>query len=148
MTATALPQTQTAIIARVRASATIPPLITGVFDAVPQGQPYPYVVYDEATETHNRTFAQDGHIIVATLSIYTSDAAPTKPGRGTSGYLQGLTIANALAAELTDLDEPLVVDDHDVVDVDVDAIDAAREDDSATRRIDLTLIVTLEDAPC
>jgi hypothetical protein len=146
MSATALPQLQTAVVARGRQNAAVTALVTGIFDAVPQGQKRPYVVYDEATELQNRSLGQGGHLIALTLSVYTQDAAPTSAGRGSAGYAQGLAIANLLAADLTDLDEPLVVDDHDVVDVDVESIDCLRDDeDGTTRRVDLMLMVTLED---
>jgi hypothetical protein len=48
---------------------------------------------------------------------------------------------------LTDIESnPLTVEGHDVVDVDVLTIDCTRETDGKTRRVDVTIVATLEDA--
>ena len=120
-------------------------LATGIYDAVPQTATSPYVVFDEPLEVPDRAFGQGGHAVNFILVVFTQDGTRDKSGRGTSGYAQGFAIAEEICAALTDTDDPLVVDGHDVVDVDVESIVGQREDDGVTRRIEITITATLED---
>lgn len=145
MSATALPQVQAGFVDRLKRSYVVAPLVSGIFDEVPNGAAFPYIAYDVATEMPDRTFGQGGHIVLVTLSIFTRDGSQVRGGKGSAGYKEGLTIANAVVEELTDLDDLPAIEGHDVVDVDVDSIDTNREPDGVTRRIDVTLTATLED---
>jgi hypothetical protein len=147
MTFTALPQFQTAVIERLRSSAEHMQLVTGVYDEVPSRVTYPHEIVDEPFETPDRTFGQNGHVCSLMISIYTQSPATTKNGSGKAGYVPALLIAESALALLTDLEgNPLTVDGHDVVDVDVENIDCTREADGKTRRVDVTITATLEDA--
>lgn len=145
MSFTAIPQLQRAIVARLRGSSEVMALVTGVFDAVPQGQKFPYAVFDEPLETPNDHFDLRGHAVSVLLVIYTQDGQLTKDGRGRSGFTEGLTIAEAIGGQLTDLEDPVVVDDHALVELSIESVNCAREDDGVTRRCELTLTATLED---
>lgn len=146
MTFTGLPHLQAAIVTRLRMSADHMSLVTGVFDEVPQLPKYPHEVIDGPFETPDRTFGQNGHECTVTLSVFTQSPSTTASGTGKAGWAVGLTIAESALALLTDLENnPLTVDGHDVLDVDVVSIDCVRETDGKTRRVDVNLIVSLED---
>lgn len=146
MSYTALPQFQVAVVQRLNGSSAFMALVTGVLDDVPANQAFPYVCYDDPFEVPNRTFGQNGHDVECLLSIYTRDGSDAKAGRGTAGFKQGHAIAEAALALLTDIEgNPLVVDGHDVVDVDVISIESFRETDGKTRRTDVQIGGTLED---
>lgn len=147
MSASALPQLQTAVIARLRGTAAYMSLCTGgIQDHIPQTKRYPYGVYDEPFESPDRTFGQGGHSCLFTISVYTQDGSATKQGSGTAGFELGLAIASLVVAALDHMTNPLVVEDHDVVDVDVVTISTEREDDGITRRVDVLMQALLEDA--
>lgn len=147
MNDTALPYLQKAVVLRLRATATFMALCTGgILDAIPQTKRYPYAVFDEPFETPDRTFGQGGHSCLFTLSIYTQDGSATKQGSGTSGFEIGLAIAALVVGALDHMANPLVVEGHDVVDVDVVTISTEREDDGITRRVDVLMQALLEDA--
>lgn len=147
MTFTALPQVHLAVIERLRNSAAHMQLVTGVFDEIPSPAPgYPYEAVDDAFETPDRTFGQNGHVCSVVISIFTQSPSTTKAGTGKAGFAQGLAIAEHVAALLTDLEEnPLVVQGHDVVNAEIVSIEATREADGKTRRVDVEIILTLED---
>jgi hypothetical protein len=148
MTFTALPQLLAAVVTRLRAEPALLQLVSGIYDETPAGAiPYPHIILDEPFETPDRTFGQNGHQTTITLSILTQSPATTKAGTGKAGFTQGLAIAEIALRLLTDIEEnPLTVEGHDVVDVDVLTIDCTRETDGKTRRVDVTIVATLEDA--
>lgn len=146
MTWSGLPQLQQAVVTRLKASAALAALITGVFDAVPEQQQYPYVVFDEPFELPDRTFGQDGHESSFVLSVFTQDGSTTLAGKGSAGFKLAGQIVEIILSELIDLDNPLVVAGHDLVDLDVVSIEYAREADGITRRGDINLTALLEDA--
>lgn len=147
MTYTALPQLQTAIVARLTGNAPFMALAKAVLDDVPPTQTFPYVAFDDPFESPDRTFGQNGHDATCVLSIYTRDGSDARSGTGTAGFKQGLTIAEAALALLTDIENnPLIVSGHDVVDVDVISLESFREPDGKTRRTDVIITATLEDA--
>jgi hypothetical protein len=148
MTFTALPQLLAAVLTRLRAAPELTQLVSGIYDEAPAGAVlYPHVILDEPFETPDRTFGQNGHQTSLTLSIFTQSPATTKAGTGKAGFTQGLAIAEIALGLLTDIESnPLTVEGHDVVDVDVLTIDCTRETDGKTRRVDVTIVATLEDA--
>ena len=148
MTYTALPQFQAAVITILRLDDVFMALVTGVFDEVPATPRYPHVIVDDPFETPDRTFGQNGHSCSLTLSIFTQSPSTKKLGAGKGGFGPGLEIAESALALLSDVERaPITIDGHDVVDCDVLSIDCSREADGLTRRIDVTLIALLEDAP-
>jgi hypothetical protein len=148
VTFTALPQLIAAVVARLRANAALTQVVAGIYDETPAGAvSYPHIILDEPFETPDRTFGQGGHQASLTLSILTQSPSTTKAGTGKAGFTQGLAIAELALSELTDIESnALTVDGHDVIDVDVTNIDCTRETDGKTRRVDVTIIATLEDA--
>jgi hypothetical protein len=148
MTFTALPQLLAAVMTRLRAAPELAQLVSGIYDEPPAGAvAYPHVLLDEPFETPDRTFGQNGHQTSLTISILTQSPSTTKSGTGKAGFTQGLAIAEIVLGLLTDLEgNPLTVEGHDVVDVDVLTIDCTRETDGKTRRIDATIVASMEDA--
>lgn len=145
MTRTGLPSLQPSVITRLKASDMLAALGAAVFDAIPQAQPFPYVVFDVPFEVPNRYLGQDGHDITFTLSVFTQDGSATKLGKGSAGFKLSSQIVDVLMDELTDLDNPISVDGHDLVDLDLISVEYAREADGITRRADVNLMATLED---
>lgn len=146
MSFSGLPQFVAAVIGKLRSDAGLAQRVTGVFDEVPKAVTGNYIVIDEPFETRDGSFGQNGHDVQCTISIVLQSPASSKLGRGKAGYLEGLSIANDVLALLTDIENnPLEVDDHDVVDVDVVTVDSTRESDGITRRVDVTISATLED---
>lgn len=75
--------------------ATLMALVRGVFDAVPENQPYPYIVLGESTEVPFRTFGLNGHEITRTHHIYDQDGAVFK-GVAASGSARGYAVMNRM----------------------------------------------------
>jgi len=147
MTFTALPQFNSAVVDRLRNDVAFMDMVAGVYDEVPANAKYPHVIIDEPFETPDRTMGQNGHQCSVMLSIFTQSPSTTASGRGKAGFTVGLQIAERALSLLTDIeDDPLTVEGHDVVDVDVISIDCTREDDGKTRLVDVVIIATLEDA--
>jgi len=146
MSATGNGVLQKAVVRRLRACGDFLALCpTGVLDSVPQDATYPMVVVDAPFEIPNRTLGQGGHDCLVTLNIYTQDGSVSKTGRGASGYKQGQDIAEIVVRELTNLDEPLEVEGHDVEDVDLVSV-TGEELDESRRRTEIILEALLEDS--
>lgn len=147
MSYTSLPQLMKAIVARLRGHAPLMALVTGVHDAVPDSKAFPYVVLDDPLEFPERYFGQNGHRVSLTIFVYTKDGTEVRKGVGTAGFKSGFDIAEIVLAQITDIEgNPLVVDNHDLVDADVIALTANRLEDGVTREIELELEFVLEDA--
>lgn len=86
MGTTSLWAVQQAIYAKLTSDATLMGLIKGVFDAVPDNQPMPYVVIGEGTEVPFRTFTSTSYVATITLHIWS----------GAKGYKEGLAILDRL----------------------------------------------------
>lgn len=145
MTRSGLSALQPSVVTRLKASIALNALVQGVFDAVPQQQPFPYVVFDEPFEVPNRYLGQDGHDITFTISVFTQDGSTTKLGKGSAGFKLASQIVDIILDELTNLDTPIVVDGHDLVDVEIISIEYTRETDGITRFANVNLMATLED---
>ena len=145
MTVTSLPQVQQAIYGRLMGDRPFMASVTGVFDAVPDGQAFPYIVIGDATEVPDRTLGQNGHQVTGFITVYTRDGAAVVGRTGSAGYATGLAIVSAAIELLTneDGDDPLSVDGHDVVDVSVVSIDTSREKND--RAIVAQVLLLLED---
>lgn len=156
MTRTALPQLQVGLVALLRATTAFTALLGGagtlarLYDAVPEKPTYPFAVIDDPFEIPSRTFGQDGHEQTIVLSIYTQDGSATRAGTGAAGFRSGLLIAQEAITAVVPAGvdtTPLTVAGHDVVSADVVSVEAFREDDGITRRVDITFAVLLEDSP-
>lgn len=146
MTFTALPQFQDAVIGRLAASEEFMALVPGgIHDAVQKNAVFPYAVLDLPLETPNRTFGQNGHFVSAVLSVYTQDGTLDRAGRGISGYRQAAVIMECACGLLINDDDPIVVEQHDVVAFELDSLVSNREDDGVTRRSEMTFTAELED---
>lgn len=66
----ALPQLQAALYSRLTGDATVMARVTGIFDAVPQGQTFPYVVLsnDTSADDSTKTYAQED--ITKTIDVW------------------------------------------------------------------------------
>jgi hypothetical protein len=149
MSATSLPQLQTALITRLKATSAFLSLVVGVYDDVPERPGYPHVVYDDPFESPDRFFGQNGHDVIWIFDVFTQDGSRDKATPGHAGFSQGLTIAEALLEALA-IEDPanwVTVAGHDVVDMDVISVHAVRETDGVTRRVEITMTATLEDTP-
>lgn len=113
MSGTALINLQPAEYARLSGDATFPTLVTGIFDAVPENQPEPYVTLGEATEIPWRTLGNDGREVTRTFHIYDRDGASLN-GDAPKGTKRALSILNALITTLEA--SPLTVSNFAVVD--------------------------------
>jgi hypothetical protein len=145
MSYSGLNPTQLAVVQRLRASAAIASRVTGILDAVPEGQAFPYIAFVDPSEVPNRYFGQNGHLVVFSLEIVTQDGSRTPEGRGSAGNREGGEIVELVVNELTDLSNPILVEGHDVVDVDIESVVVSVDDDGTTRRHQLTFTAELED---
>jgi len=91
---------QDAVLAALKADAALMALIGGVFDWVPEDQPYPYIVIGEAIETPDNSHDSHGSNLVITLHVWSKYR----------GYAQALTIAARVRALLEH--RPLTVAGH------------------------------------
>lgn len=88
--ATALRPLQTAIYAKLTASADLLALVSGVYDEVPEPTPYPYVSFGSFTEVPDDTHDAQGLDVMVTLHVWSK--AP--------GFAQSYDIFAALDAAL------------------------------------------------
>ncbi|MFE0270810.1 DUF3168 domain-containing protein [Streptomyces sp. NPDC058992] len=89
---------QTAIYGRLTGDAPLMDLVTGVYDYVPEGAEYAYVVIGEAIETPDNRHGGFGRQTVATLHVWTQHR----------GHSKGLAIAKRIT-ELLD-HQPLTIE--------------------------------------
>lgn len=71
--ATALGSVHAAVYTKLNTDATLKAMVTGIFDYVPEGTDYPYVVIGEATETPENSHDRFGRSQVITLHIWSND---------------------------------------------------------------------------
>lgn len=67
---TSLNDIQQAIYTKLTSDTTLKSMVKGVFDAVPQNQPFPYIVIGEATEVPFNTFGRVGRDSTFTIHIW------------------------------------------------------------------------------
>lgn len=90
---------QTAIYARLTGDATLTALITGVFDEVPDNQPFPYVTIGDFDSSEWRTHDRPGYEVVGSIHVWSK----------ARGNKESLDIGNAIGRLLGDrTDIPLV----------------------------------------
>lgn len=99
MSASGLAELQAAIYARLAGDVSVTSLVTGVYDAVPEGAAYPYLAIGDYTETENRAFGRNGHEVTATLHVYDLDGVTFK-GQAARGTKRALGILTAVVASL------------------------------------------------
>lgn len=148
MSATGMAATQAAIFAALKAASSVTSKVTGVFDAVPDNQPEPYVVLGDFTEIPNKAFGNNGHELTATLHIYDHDGVAFT-GIAAKGNARSLAILEAMVSTL----EAMPVDavsGHALVEVTYEYGEPMREEDDhggMYRHIPARFRVVLEDLP-
>ncbi len=120
MSATGSWATQVAIVAALRGSMAIAALLgtraagdTGVYDEVPQGKPFPFIVVGEGTETDASYFGQVAHSVFPEVNIWTADGESGSGDTSAAGYKTGLAIAELVVAAL--LADGFTVTGHDTI---------------------------------
>ncbi|WUI00205.1 DUF3168 domain-containing protein [Spirillospora sp. NBC_00431] len=88
---------QAAYYGRLTGDEDLKALITGVFDHVPEGQAYDYVVIGEATEIPNNEHGRLGRETTQTIHVWSKHR----------GYSRGLAIASRITALLDH--QPLII---------------------------------------
>lgn len=68
--ATSMLEIQTSIFEKLEDSSSLDSLVTGIFDDVPDDQPFPYISISEVSENNFNTFDRDGKESVFTISIW------------------------------------------------------------------------------
>lgn len=137
---------QRSVIERLRACVDLMAIVSGVWDAVPVKATLPYIVYVSAVETPNLYFGQNGHLTDVTLQLYSDDGSSTRAGRGNAGFITSYEITEIVLRELTDVDTPLVVDGHDLVDLSLIGVYVTREgNDKESRITEIAFTAELED---
>lgn len=142
MSTTAVPAVNTAIYAALTGDAAFVALCPNLYDSAPANPRHPHGVIGDAVEVPDRTFTQDGRIVLSTLSFFTRDGSTQASGRGTTGFAAGLAIAGQAIAVL--VNASVAVTGFDVIDIDVESLTTSREADGLTRGVDLVLAFTLE----
>lgn len=147
MSATAIPQLQTAMYAALTAAGTVTSKVTGVFDAVPPNQPRPYVALGDFTELPNKTFGNNGHELTGTLHIYDQDGVAFN-GVAAKGNARSAAILEAVITALEAMPSD-AVQGHVLVDCEYEFGEPMREPDDnggMYRHIPARFRVKLEDA--
>ena len=72
MTSSALLAVQKALFTRLNSTVLLKALVTGVFDDVPQGQAFPYVVVGEDTSSPWYSKTTEGHEVTTTIHTWSS----------------------------------------------------------------------------
>lgn len=143
---------QTGVYASLTGDATLTALLLnggGVRDSVPKDPRYPLVVIGDAVEVPDRHMGEAGHEVLFEIAIYTRDGSTnaTTPRGGTTGFKTGLAILarinTLLVGDVTGVRD-LSVTGFDLIDVDVDFSQTARESDGITRLIDTRYRLRLE----
>lgn len=111
---------QTAIYERLSKDANLSAAISGVFDFVPEGQPYPYVTLGEDTATDTSTFSTVGQEVTATLHTW-------------SQYKGFSEVKNLHSLVLKAMTSPLVVNGWTCSFLMVDLESSIRDTDGITR---------------
>ncbi len=131
----------TALLVTLRPTATD----TGIFDAVPQGGVYPYIVVGEGTENGEPTFGKDGHRVFAAVEVWSSDGEGTAATTGAAGYRQALSIADLVADCIQE--DAITATGHDVCVIGLLSVEKQRNDETPPylRTVITTFDVLLED---
>lgn len=123
---------QQGIYRRLTGDAALGLLVTGIFDEVPEGQTYPYVVLGEVIATPRNAHGSFGREVVATLHVWDRFR----------GYSRGLAIMNRVVALLDH--QPLTLAGHVVVSVRFEFSQTLRDPDPEIRHIPVRFRVTTE----
>lgn len=124
MTAAAWPLQQ-AIYTKVTSASTVMDLVTGLFDEVPEGQPYPYISFGSITEVQDDAHGQAGLATEVVLHIW-------------SAYRGNKEAAQILAALTTVLHrQPLTVAGYEDVSIAHVRHQSLRDPDPAIRHINV-----------
>jgi hypothetical protein len=123
---------QVAMYARASADPGLSGRVTGVFDHVPEGQAFPYLVVGEATATPRGAHDRFGARATVTLHIWSAY----------HGFAEALAIADDLL-RLFD-HQPLTVDGHDTVYVHHEQTVTLRDPDADLRHVAVRFAIETE----
>lgn len=123
---------QSALYRRLNTDTTLRAMITGVFDEVPEGQTYPYVVIGEAWETPRNSHDGFGREVVTTVHVWSRYR----------GFAEGLRIAERIVT-LVDHQE-LPVTGHIVDSIRHEFIQTLRDPEPEIRHVAIRFRVTTE----
>lgn len=126
---------QSAIFSKLDGDATLSGLVTGVFDDVPEGTQYPYVVVGEAYGTPRNSHDRHGRRNIETLHIW-SDY---------HGYSEVNSIADRVIKLLDH--QALTVTGHDVVLAHYEFAQTVEDPDPDIRHLVLRFAFTTEQTP-
>lgn len=114
---------QQAIYSTLTGDAILVGMITGVFDHVPENQPFPYVTMGEGTEVPFRTFGRNGSETTLTMHIWSQY----------EGFKEALDILSRMN-DLLD-DQPLAVAGYSTVLLLFEHADTMLDSDGITRHV-------------
>jgi hypothetical protein len=120
----ALTEIQQAIYSRLTGDATLMGKITGVFDQVPENQPFPYVTIGEYTSVPFRTMTRFGEEVTVTLHIWSQY----------NGFKEALDILDDMNRLLADK-EDITVTGYDLVACFYEFSETLRDPDGMTRHV-------------
>lgn len=123
MSGSSLNSIQTAIYNTLTSDSTLMSKITGVFDNVPDNQPYPYITIGEANSTSFRTFSRFGEEVFISLHIWSQYA----------GFKEANDILNDMNRLLAD--QMLTTTAWDTIACFYDFSETLRDPDGLTRHV-------------
>jgi hypothetical protein len=123
MSGSSLNSIQKAIYTTLTSDSALMAKITGVFDNVPDNQPYPYITIGEATSSRFRTFSRFGEEVFITLHIWSQYA----------GFKEANDILNDMNRLLAD--QNLTTSGWDTISCFYDFSETLRDSDGVTRHI-------------
>ncbi len=123
MAGSALFAVQKAIYRELTSNQELMAIVTGIFDQVPQDQPFPYVTIGEFTSVPFRTHSRFGEEITVTMHIWSQ----------AEGYMESATILDQLNKSLADV--AVAVEGFGEVGFFYEFSQALREPDGVTRQM-------------
>lgn len=124
---------QTAVYALLSGDATLSGLVTGVFDEVPEGTAYPYVVVGEAFETPDNSHDRHGRRTTETIHVWSDH----------QGFSEAVEIADRVV-ELLD-HQTLAVSGFHHVTTRFDFMQTLRDPDLDIRHVPVRFVVVTEE---
>jgi hypothetical protein len=140
---------QTAIVAALKNDATVAAIVSDrVYDSVPQGALFPYIVVGEGVEEDSDYFGEVGHAIRARVECWTQDGESTTAGTGAAGYKVGFQMADAVKAVLFGTSFESSISGSDVIVLRCDSVERKRFLDQPPylRVVAPSFIVLVEDS--
>lgn len=134
MSKSALRPLQVAVYGELSGDAPLAAMVTGIFDAVPDQQPYPYSVIGDATAVPFRTFGRDGAEVTITVHTWSQFA----------GFSEAQAIDGRIQEVLDDAE--LEVEGFGVVMFNYEETTTIRDPDGITRHLASRYRVIVQEA--